>query len=90
MVIQKKKSEEYIIKKLSNTNTKYCIGRIFSTTNSNQKKKLLSSRFKKKKIKYAKEIVTLNNLNHYRDFISMKDISRIIFFFYFIKILMVS
>ena len=34
----KKKSEIYMVKKFSNTNTKYCIGRIFSTTNSNQKK----------------------------------------------------
>lgn len=75
----KKKSEIYIIKKFLNSNTKYCIGRIFSTTNSNQKKNYLVPDLKKK-IKNTNKVITLSNLNHYRDFISMKDISKIIFF----------
>ena len=72
-------SEKYLIKKLKETEINYCIGRIFSTTNKNQKKNYLIPDLKKK-IKSAKKKIILNNLNHYRDFISMKDISKIIFF----------
>ena len=36
--LTKLKAENYIIKKFKNTKIKYCIGRIFSTTNKNQKK----------------------------------------------------
>ena len=79
----KKKSEEYIIKSLSKKNLNYCIGRIFSTTNKNQKKNYLVPDLKKKKIKNANNTILLNNLNHYRDFISMKDISEIIFFLFY-------
>ena len=78
----KKKSEEYIIKSLSKKNLNYCIGRIFSTTNKNQKKNYLVPDLKKK-IKNANNTILLNNLNHYRDFISMKDISEIIFFLFY-------
>ena len=77
MVLQKK-SEDYIVKRFSKNMT-YCIGRIFSTTNINQKK-LLDARFKEK-IKKANNKIILENLNHYRDFISMKDISKNILFF---------
>ena len=73
----KKLAEEYIIKKLKNTNVKYCIGRIFSTTNKSQKKNYLVPDLKYK-IKKAKKKITLDNLNHYRDFISIEDISEII------------
>ena len=62
----------------------YCIGRIFSTTNINQKKNYLVPDLKKK-IKKANNKIILENLNHYRDFISMKDISKIILFLYSIK-----
>jgi dTDP-4-dehydrorhamnose reductase len=41
-------SENYIIKKFKNTKVKYCIGRIFSTTNKNQKKNYLIPDLKKK------------------------------------------
>ena len=34
-------AEKYIINKLGKTTTKYCIGRIFSTSNINQKKNYL-------------------------------------------------
>ena len=70
-------AENYIKKKLSNKITKYCIGRIFSTTNINQRENYLVPDLKRK-IKYSKKKIILKNLNHYRDFISMKDISKII------------
>ena len=80
----KKKSEDYIVKRFSKKNMTYCIGRIFSTTNINQKKNYLVPDLKKK-IKKANNKIILENLNHYRDFISMKDISKIILFLYSIK-----
>lgn len=80
----KKKSEDYIVKCFSKKNMTYCIGRIFSTTNINQKKNYLVPDLKKK-IKKANNEIILENLNHYRDFISMKDISKIILFLYSIK-----
>jgi UDP-glucose 4-epimerase len=77
-------AEKYIIKKLEKSESKYCIGRIFSTTNKNQKINYLVPDLIKK-IKQSKKKITLYNLNHYRDFISMKDISKIIFCLYNIK-----
>ena len=74
----KLEAENYIIKKFKKKKIRYCIGRIFSTTNSSQKKNYLVPDLKNK-IKRAKGNITLKNLNHYRDFISMKDISKIIF-----------
>jgi len=71
-------AENYISKKLKSSNIKYCIGRIFSTTNKSQKKNYLVPDLKYK-IKNAKKKILLRNLNHYRDFISMEDIARIIF-----------
>ena len=71
-------AEQYIIKKFESAKIKYCIGRIFSTTNKNQKKNYLVPDLKYK-IKNAKKKILLKNLNHYRDFISMEDISKIIF-----------
>ena len=74
-------AEKYIIKKLNENKTNYCIGRIFSTTNKNQKKNYLIPDLKNK-IKKSKKKIIFRNLNHYRDFISMQDISKIIFYFY--------
>ena len=74
-------AERYIIKQLKKSDSKYCIGRIFSTTNKNQKNNYLVPDLKKK-IKESKKKIVLYNLNHYRDFISMKDISKIIFCLY--------
>ena len=65
------------IKKLQKKDIKFCIGRIFSTTNSNQRKNYLVPDLKRK-IKKFKEPVILENLNHFRDFISVNDISKII------------
>ena len=65
------------IQKLRLKNIKVCIGRIFSTANSNQRQNYLVPDLKKK-IRKLKEPVVLENLNHYRDFISVDDISKII------------
>ncbi len=74
----KLKAEDYISKKFKIYKINYCIGRIFSTTNKSQKKNYLVPDLKHK-IKYTKKKIVLQNLNHYRDFISMEDISKIIF-----------
>ena len=51
IMVLRKKSESYIIHKLKNSKVKYCIGRIFSTTNANQKNYLVPDL---KKIKNSK------------------------------------
>lgn len=71
-------AEEYIIKNFKKKKIKFCIGRIFSTTNKNQKKNYLVPDLKRK-IKVSKKKIILKNLNHFRDFISMMNISKIIF-----------
>ena len=60
---------EHYIKK--NIKINYSIGRIFSYTDKNQNKSFLIPSITKK-IKEKK--LNLNNLNHYRDFIHIKDI----------------
>ena len=65
------------IKKLKVKDIRFCIGRIFSTTNSNQRENYLVPDLKRK-IKNSTKPIILKNLNHYRDFISVNDISRII------------
>lgn len=72
-------AEKYIEKKLKKNNIPYCIGRIFSTANKNQKTNYLVPDLKKK-IKNSNKKILLKNLNHYRDFISMIDISKIIIY----------
>ena len=71
-------AENYIKNKFKFTKINYCIGRIFSTTNKNQKKNYLVPDLNYK-IRKTKKNLVLKNLNHYRDFISMEDISKIIF-----------
>ena len=53
------------------------MGRIFSTANKNQRKNYLIPDLKDK-IKNSKKKIILKNLNHFRDFISMEDIAKII------------
>ena len=77
----KLQAEKYIIKKFKRTKIRYCIGRIFSTANRNQKKNYLVPDLIDK-IKYAKKTITLRNLNHFRDFIHMRTLSKIIFILY--------
>ena len=75
----KLQAEKYIIKKLKKKKISYCIGRIFSTTNKDQKKGYLIPDLKNR-IRKSKKKLFLKNLNHFRDFISMTNISKIIFF----------
>ena len=74
-------AENYIIKNLKKSKTQFCIGRIFSTSNINQKKNYLVPDLINKTRK-AKKSLILSNLKHYRDFISMTDISKIILILY--------
>lgn len=73
--LSKRLAEKYLIKKFTENKYKYCIGRIFSFTHKNQQKtffipaiieRLLGSKNKN----YNK----INNANHFRDFLSTKDI----------------
>lgn len=73
-----KKMAEFEILKLKKININYCIGRIFSFTDYNQKiPYVIPSIINKIKSSKKKEI-KLKNLNHYRDFISTSEISKII------------
>ncbi len=67
-------AENYIKKKLKNIN--FCIGRIFSIIDNKNKSFLIPNI--KKKLKSNSEVVFFDNLNHYRDFLSTKEISKII------------
>jgi len=70
----KKEAEKIIQKKFNDKNIKFCIGRIFSFTDKRQKPPyVIPSLFAK--IKKKRKSILLNNLNHYRDFISTKDIA---------------
>ena len=74
----KLKAENYIKKKLNKSKIKYCIGRIFSTTSVNQKTNYFVPDIKKKIHESNESLLTFKNLNHYRDFISPYDISKIL------------
>lgn len=80
----KLEAERYIIYNFKKNKIPYCIGRIFSTTSKNQKASYLVPDLKKK-IKFSKQKIILKNLNHYRDFISMEDIAKIMLYLYKIK-----
>ena len=68
------------LKKLNKKKIKVCIGRIFSTTNINQRKNYLVPDLKNK-IKKKERLIILKNLNHFRDFIAIEDIAKIILYF---------
>lgn len=73
-------SELYILEKLEKSKITYCIGRIFSFTHFRQKKSFfIPSIYKKNKITSNSSII-FNNTNHFRDFVSIGDINRAIFF----------
>jgi nucleoside-diphosphate-sugar epimerase len=74
----KLKAENYIKKKLDKAEIKYCIGRIFSTTSINQKTNYFVPDIKKKVNQNNKSLLKFKNLDHYRDFISPYDISKIL------------
>ena len=66
-------SEIYINKHL-NKKYKFCIGRIFSFTDKLQKKDFFFPSIKNKILKSKKNIIKFDNLNHFRDFISIEDV----------------
>ena len=72
--LTKLKAERYIKKKLSKSKIPYCIGRIFSFTHINQEDFYLIPSIVKKIRKSKKNNIVFNNMNHYRDFVSVADI----------------
>ena len=75
-------AENYIKKRLNKTSIKYCIGRIFSFYSKKQSSYFLIKSLNRKINLSKKKTIKLNNLNHFRDFISVEKISEIIFFLY--------
>ena len=69
--LTKLRAENYIIKIFNKNNIPYCISRIFSFTHKNQSDNFVVPSIMKK---IDKENYTFENVNHYRDFISTKDI----------------
>ena len=72
--LTKLKAERYIKKKLSKSKIPYCIGRIFSFTHISQEDDYLIPSIVKKIRKSKKNNIVFNNMNHYRDFVSVADI----------------
>ncbi len=72
----KREAEKIIIKNFKNKKIKFCIGRIFSFTDRRQKIPYVVPNLttKIKKISNKKTLI-LKNINHYRDFLSTKDVS---------------
>lgn len=66
-------AENILKKKFKNTSIKLCIGRIFSFTDNKQKKPFVIPNITEKIIKSKNKLI-LANLNHFRDFLSTKDI----------------
>lgn len=71
-------AENYIKLKFTNKNVSFCIGRIFSIFNNKNEGFFTPSLLIK--IKKGPRNLILENLNHYRDFLSTEQISKIIFF----------
>lgn len=70
-------AEKILIKKFKNSSIKLCIGRIFSFTDKNQKAPFVIPAITEK-IKSSRKIITLKNLNHFRDFSTIKNITKVI------------
>ncbi len=73
-----KKKAEKEIEKLRKFGIKYCIGRIFSFTDINQKTPFVIPSIINKLKNSKKKTVNLKNMNHFRDFISTSNICKII------------
>ena len=73
-------SELYILEKLEKSKINYCIGRIFSFTHFRQKESFFVPSIYKKNKFTSNSFITFKNTNHFRDFISVSDINRAIFF----------
>jgi len=76
--LTKIKAENYIVNKLNNTGVKYCIGRIFSYSGINQKRPYLIPSLIYKIKECNDKSIYFKDLNHYRDFLSLKGICRAI------------
>ena len=72
--LTKLKAERYIKKKLSKSKIPYCIGRIFSFTYISQEDSYLIPSIVKKIRKSKNKNIVFNNMDHYRDFVSVTDI----------------
>ena len=72
--LTKLNAEKYIEKKFKTKKINYCIGRIFSIADNKKKEFLIPSLIDKIKSKETE----FKDLNHYRDFITTKQISKII------------
>lgn len=75
--LTKYKAEQYILKKFKKEKIRHCIGRIFSIADNKGKEFLIPNLVKK--IRTLKKNITFNDLNHFRDFITTKQISNIIY-----------
>ena len=71
----KREGEKIIEKNFKNKKTKFCIGRIFSFTDKNQKKPFVIPSLVEKIKKSSDRKIIINNIDHYRDFLPTKDIA---------------
>lgn len=71
-------AENYISSRLTKNEVKFCIGRIFSIYDNKNSDFFVSNL--KKKMSYKKDKIILSNLNHFRDFVTTKYISKVIVF----------
>ncbi len=67
--------EKIVKKNFKNQKTNFCIGRIFSFTDRNQKIPFVIPSLVSQIKNTKKNRVQLSNLNHYRDFLSTRDIA---------------
>jgi len=74
----KLKAENYIVSKLKKSKIKYSIGRIFSFSGIHQKPPYLIPSLIIKIKKNKKQTIFFEDLNHYRDFLSLEDICKAI------------
>ena len=72
-------SEKYLTRRLKNKEISLCIGRIFSFTDKNQKKPFVIPSMIDKITNNNSKKIEIINLNHYRDFLSTSDITKIIY-----------
>ncbi len=71
-------AENYLRKKFIKAKINFCVGRIFSIYDNKNNGFIIPNL--KKKLKQNKKNLVLKYLNHYRDFLNTKQISKIIFF----------
>jgi len=70
----KRDGEKVLEKHFKNKKTKFCIGRIFSFTDKFQRVPFVIPSLLKKIKKSKDKKIFIENMNHYRDFLSTKDI----------------